>query len=65
MVTLYVSHKQAPDDILRVARRFLQENISVTLEPTNKKASKQILKEIESQGITQVVVQNKVIHISP
>ncbi|MGB4702036.1 MAG: hypothetical protein WBI01_06015 [Syntrophomonadaceae bacterium] len=65
MVTLHVSHKQQPEEVLKIAKGFLQENIPVTLCPTNDKTSRRILKEIEMQGIEQVDVQKKLIRISP
>lgn len=65
MITLHVSHKQEPEDVIKIAKGFLQKNMSVTLKPTNSKASKQILQEIEMQGIEQVDIHRKQIHIRP
>ncbi|HQE05699.1 MAG TPA: hypothetical protein PLJ57_05490 [Tepidanaerobacteraceae bacterium] len=65
MVTLHVSHKQKPEDVIKIAKGFLQKNIPVNLHPTNDKASKNILKEIELQGIEQVDVRKQLIRLRP
>lgn len=65
MVILHISHKQEPENVVKIIKSFLQKDISVTLEPTNARATRNILKEIELQGLKQVVIQSKKIHISP
>jgi len=55
MVTLHVSHKQQPEEVLKIAKGFLQENIPVTLCPTNDKTSRRILKEIEMQELSRLM----------
>lgn len=62
-VILHVSHKQEPEDVLNIARGFLKENKSVTLQPSNARASKRLLKEIQMQGIEQVDIQSQKIRI--
>lgn len=65
-VTLHVSHKQEPDQVLSLVKGLLGKNIPVNLQPTNAKASRQVLREIQNhKSLGQVKIKEQIIHIQP